>query len=126
MLAERMFDKDAEAIIKTVVEKAKAGEPWAAKLVIERIIPPARDRTTPFALPSIAGPADLPIAVQAVLDAAAKGELSLEDGEKIVGLLAGLRAAYESADLAARMVEMEARLAALTAGAGLGQSGGGQ
>ena len=95
---------------------------WACKLVIERIIPPARDRATPFTLPPIAGPADIPQAVQAVLDAAGKGDLSIEDGERIVGLLNGLRAAYEGADLQARLDEMQARLDDLVAKAGQGSS----
>jgi hypothetical protein len=120
MLAEKLLDKDAGAIIKTLVEKARAGEPWAVRFVAERIIPPARDRATPFALPPVNGPADLPQAVQAALDAAAKGDLSLEDAERVVGLLNGLRAAYEGADLAARLDEMAAKLDALATKAGQG------
>jgi hypothetical protein len=45
MLAEKLFDKDAAKIVRKVVAAAQAGEPWAAKLVIERIIPrPATGR----------------------------------------------------------------------------------
>jgi hypothetical protein len=76
---------------------------------------------TPFDLPPIDGPADLPRAVKAVLDAAGKGDLSIEDGERVIALLTGLRQAYEGAELAARMDEMAAKLDALTARAG-GQS----
>jgi hypothetical protein len=115
LMAEKLFSADTAAIIKKVVASAKAGEPWAAKLVIERIIPPARDRATPFSLPPIKGSGDLPQAVQTVLDAAAKGDLSLEDGERVIALLSGLRQAYEGADMAQRLDEMAAKLDALTA-----------
>ena len=75
-----------------------------------------------FDLPKVDGPADLPRAVKAVLDAAAAGNLSLEDAERVVALLTGLRQAYENADQAERLNDMEARLAALTIQAGAGQS----
>jgi hypothetical protein len=117
-MAEKLLDKDAAAIIKKLVAKALAGEPWAVRFVAERIIPPARDRATPFELPPITGLGDVPQAVQAVLDAGARGDLSLEDAERIVALLAGLRAAYEGASMAERLAELEARLAALTAQSG--------
>jgi hypothetical protein len=118
MMAEKLLDKDAAEIIKKLVEKAKNGEPWAVRFVAERIIPPARDRATPFSLPKIDGPADLPRAVQAVVDATSAGDLSIEDGERVIALLTGLRQAYEGASMAERLAEMEARLAALTAHAG--------
>jgi hypothetical protein len=118
LMAERLMSADAEAIVKKVVAAAKAGEPWAAKLVIERIIPPARDRATPFDLPPIAGPGDLPRAVQAVLDAASKGDLSIEDGERIVSLIGGLRQAFEASDLAAKLDAMQAKLDEMTARSG--------
>lgn len=120
MMAEKLIDKDAAAIIKKLITKAKAGEPWAMKFVAERLIPTARSRATPFELPPIDGPSDLPQAVRCALDAAAKGDLGLEDAERIVALLAGLRAAYEGADMAARLDEMAAKLEALTARAGPG------
>ena len=118
MMAEKLLEKDAATIIKKLVEKAKNGEPWAIRSAADRIIPPARDRATPFNLPPINSPAYLPRAVQAAIDAAAKGELSLEAASQVVALLTGLRVAYASADLAERMNEMEARLAVLTATTG--------
>ena len=120
LMAERLLDKDAAAILKTLVEKAKAGEPWAARFVAERIIPVMRTRPTPFELPKIDGPADLPGAVQAVIEASSRGDLSLEDASQVVALLTGLRQAYEGASMVARMDEMQAMLDALTNRAGSG------
>lgn len=48
MMAEKVLGADAADIVKKVVASAKAGEPWAVKLVIERILPPAKDRPTPL------------------------------------------------------------------------------
>ena len=111
--------KDAKAIVKSVIELAKAGDVESRRVFMRHLLPQS-SWPTPFDLPKINGPADLPRAVQAAIDAAASGELGLEAAERVVALLTGLRQAYESADLAERLNEMEARLAALTAQAGTG------
>jgi hypothetical protein len=69
---------DAKTIVKSIVDQAKAGDAESRRAFLRHLLPQSK-WPTPFELPPIAGPADLPIAVQAVLDAAAKGELSLED-----------------------------------------------
>jgi Family of unknown function (DUF5681) len=115
VMAERLLSKDAAAAMRKIGAAARAGEPWALKFIGERFIPPARASPTQFALPSIAGPADIPQAVQSALDAAANGDLSLEDAERVIALLSGLRQAYEGADMAQRMDQMQARLDALAA-----------
>jgi hypothetical protein len=71
-----------------------------------------------FDLPPINGVADIPQAVRCALSAASEGRLTIEDAEKIIGLLNGLRAAYEGVDLAARLDEMAAKLDDLAAKAG--------
>ena len=47
-----------------------------------------------------------------------KGELTLEDAERVVALLTGVRQAFEGADLAARLDEKAARLDEIAARAG--------
>jgi hypothetical protein len=53
-----------------------------------------------------------------VLEAAANGDLSLEDAECVVGLIAGLRQVFEGASLATRLDDMAKQLEALTVRAG--------
>ena len=103
---------DAKVIVKSVIESAKAGDVESRRAYLRHLLPQSK-WPMPFDLPAINGPADIPQAVQMALDAAAKGNLSLEDAERVVGLLTGLRQAYEGADLAARMDEMAAKLDAL-------------
>jgi ribosomal protein L17 len=97
--------KDAKPIVESIVAQAKAGDVESRRAFVKLL--PQGKWPTPFDLPPIKGPADLPIAVQAVLAATAAGDLSLEDGERIVGLLSGLRAAYESAAMVERMNDMD-------------------
>lgn len=112
--------KDAVEIVRSICAEAKAGDVESRRVFV-RLLPQSSWPVT-FDLPKVDGPADLPRAVKAVLDAAGKGDLSIEDGERIVGLLNGLRTAYEGADLAERLSDMEAQLTALTMQAGPGQS----
>jgi len=107
----KIVSADARAIVKSISEQAKAGDTESRRVFI-KLLPQAR-WPTPFSLPKIAGPCDLPQAVSAVLEAAAAGHLTLEDAERAVGLLAGLRQAYEGANLATRVDEISKRLAAL-------------
>jgi hypothetical protein len=113
MAAEKLLLADIEEIAKTVVREAKAGAHWACRLVIMACLPPARDRLTPFRLPKIAGPDDLPDAVMTVLEAAASGEITLAEAERVTRLIEGLRAAYETRDLASEVETMRAEVDAL-------------
>lgn len=40
MLAEQLLDGEAEAMIRTVIEKAKQGDMVALRLCLDRIVPP--------------------------------------------------------------------------------------
>jgi len=42
-IAEKLFAADISDVVKKVVEAAKNGESWACRLIIERLIGPARE-----------------------------------------------------------------------------------
>ena len=100
--------KDAVEIVRSITTAAKAGDVEARRVFV-RLLPQSSWPVT-FDLPPVDGPADIPRAVKAILDAAAKGEITLHDAGRVIELLGGLRQAYEGATLAERLDEMEARL----------------
>jgi hypothetical protein len=110
VLAEKLFSADAAKIIKKVVAEAQNGQSWACKLVIERIIPPARDRPTPLDLPPIASPADLPVALAKIIDAMAEGALTPNEAAAIVTTLEAYGRASVFAGHEERLAALEARL----------------
>ncbi|HZZ24288.1 MAG TPA: hypothetical protein VFE60_17640 [Roseiarcus sp.] len=114
-MAEKIFSNDLKAVAETTVREAKNGQSWACKLVIERILPPARDRPTPFKLPPIASPADLPPVAVSLIEAVASGELTPGEGDALLGMLDKLRAAFESADLAQEIADMRIEIETLRA-----------
>lgn len=108
---------DAKTIVKSVIDQAKAGDAESRRAFLRHLLPQSK-WPTPFAMPEIKGPGDIPQAVRCALDAAAKGDLSLEDAERVVALLTGLRQAYEGADLAAKLDAMQAKLDEMVARGG--------
>ena len=93
ILAERIFADNIKSICEVVTREAKAGANWACKLVVERILPPAKDRPTPFPLSAINSPADLPPFATRLLEAVAAGELTPAEGDALLGMVDKLRAA---------------------------------
>ncbi len=115
VLAEKIFADDIKSICEVVTREAKAGANWACKLVVERILPPAKDRPTPFPLPAINSPADLPPLALRLLEAVADGALTPAEGDALIGMVDKLRAAYKSADMAQEIAELRAEIEGLRA-----------
>ena len=105
VMAEKLFAADTKEVVKKVVEAAKNGESWACKLIIERLIGPAREApglTTigpvDYAEPRTAAEARAMILVLG--GKVARGEISVEAHDVLLGNL--------RAYLADRAAELEA------------------
>ena len=55
LAAAALLAGEAEALTRKAVEMALAGDPTAMRLCMERVLPPCRERTVKFSLPSIDG-----------------------------------------------------------------------
>ena len=80
LLAEKLMQDDAKAIVAAVLTAAKDGDMTAAKLVLERIAPARKDSPVAFELPKIERPADAVAASAAVLAAVASRRPHAERG----------------------------------------------
>jgi len=90
--------EDLVEILRGVVEKAKAMEPWAVKLIMDRCIPAYRVTEKPVTLPGLNNASTPADAVAAVMAALGRGELSpVQASQLLVGL-----------DSAARTLEQDA------------------
>ena len=79
-----LLGNDLEAITQALIEKAKAGESWAIKLVIDKLIPNAKDQPVTFRLPRMEGAHDLRQALSGILTAISKGKLTPDEGRQAV------------------------------------------
>lgn len=106
-LAER-----ADDVVQTVLNAALAGDLQAARLVLERILPPLKAHAVPADLPSLAGPNTLTAKADAVLDAIAAGTLAPDVGATLITAVAGAARVAEISELADRLEAIERALSA--------------
>lgn len=93
------------AIITKLVEQAKTGDAGAARLLLERVLPPvkATEQTVPIALPE----GSLADQGRAVLNAAGAGVLAPGQASQLLAGLGSLAKLIETDELAARVAELE-------------------
>jgi hypothetical protein len=109
-LAEKLIGEDAEAVLQKVIAAAKLGDMQAARMIIERILPPRKDRPISFKMPPISSANDAPKAMAAITAAVATGELTPAEGREIAAIVEIYVRAVETAEvvaLAARLDELE-------------------
>ncbi|ARN80682.1 DUF5681 domain-containing protein [Methylocystis bryophila] len=106
-LAETLMSDDAEAIVKKVVEAAKAGDLTAARLVLDRIAPPRRDSPVRFNLPRIERPSEAAAAMTALLEAVADGEITPSEADGVARLVEGFVKTLETSELETRIAALE-------------------
>jgi hypothetical protein len=108
---QSLLDNEGEAITRKAIELAKAGDSTALRLVLERLIPPTRERRINLTLPKIESAADIVGAIAAIMQAVANGSITPGEGQTLAALMEAQRKSIETA-------EMENRLAALEAANG--------
>ena len=109
MLAQRMMEDDAAEVVAAVVAAAKDGDMSAAKLVIDRLVPPRKDSPVNFDLPAIKSASDASAAMAAVLGATAAGDLTPAEASEIAKLIDVFTRTHEACELEKRIVALEER-----------------
>ena len=110
VLCEKLLAADAASIISMVLNLAKLGDLGACRIVVDRLIPPMKERPVVLALPDTSSAEGIAQAQGAVIAAVAEGDLLLSEGASLAGLLEARRKALETADLERRINAIEARL----------------
>jgi len=100
---------DADDIIRNVIHQAKEGDLAAAKIILDRILPPLRATSAPVtvAVPDGSDPVSL---AEAFLAAAADGRISAETASQLLAATANLTRIIESQELKPRLEALEAAL----------------
>jgi uncharacterized protein DUF5681 len=107
---EELLEGEGEAIGRVCIEKAKAGDPVALRLAMERISPVRRGRPVKFQLPAVSTANDVVAGISAVLHATAHGDLTPEEGAIIAGILETKRRGIETVEIERRLAELEAQM----------------
>ena len=95
-------------IIAKLVEQAKGGDAGAARLLLERVLPPIKASELAVAIPLAAG-ASLADQGRAVLDAAGAGALAPGQAAQLLTGLGALAKLIEADELDARIAALEGK-----------------
>ncbi|WP_201835053.1 DUF5681 domain-containing protein [Microvirga zambiensis] len=104
---EALLDGEAEALTRKAVEMALGGDTTAMRLVMDRILPPRKDRPVTFALPKLETPADAVKASAALVEAVASGDLTPSEAEDLSRLVDRYVRAVETTDILERLESLE-------------------
>ena len=108
LMAERLMEGEAEAVIRAVVAKAKKGDMRAARLVLDRIAPLRRGRPISIRLPAVRTAADASLALSLVTTAMAAGEITPEEASAVAMVIEANWRALGIEELERRMTALEA------------------
>lgn len=100
---------DADEIIQSVIDQAKQGDLAAAKLILDRILPPLRPTAAPVSIPLPNGTDPVSLA-ESFLAAAADGRISADTASQLLAATANLTRIIESQELKPRLEALEAAL----------------
>ena len=109
MLAEKFMEDEAEDIVRAVVNAAKAGDPTAMRLCIDRLAPLRKGRPITFDLPDIETASDITKAFCMIAKAMAAGGLTPDEAGTVATVIEAHRKAIETAEFEERLRRLEAR-----------------
>ena len=98
--------KDIPEIINQLVVNAKGGDTQAAKLLLERVIPPTKSIEQPVEI-NLPVDADLSVQGQLIIQAVADGVLAPGQGSSLLNSLGTLARIKEFDDLEKRLIALE-------------------
>jgi hypothetical protein len=99
--------EDLPAIIATLVKAAKAGDVRAAELILSRVAPPLRATREPITVEAAASATTPAEAAQALVRAAAAGELAPDVAAELIAALRGCSDIRQADEIERRLAELE-------------------
>ncbi len=106
---EALLEGQHAKLTQKVIDKALEGDVTALKLCLDRLVPMRRDAPISFELPKVSTVADTVVASSAVLAAVAAGEVTPDEGGRVMALLSAHRGIVETGHLESRIAALEAR-----------------
>jgi hypothetical protein len=107
VVLQELLDGAGKGLTARCIKMAHDGDPTALRLVMERLIPPRKDRPVSLRLPKINTAAEVSKATAAVLRAVASGEITPSEGEIVSSIIEMRRRAIETAEFESRLAALE-------------------
>ncbi len=110
LAAEALLEGSLEKICRRIEEEALDGNMHAAKMILERFLPPRKDRLIRIDLPEIKNYTDVLSASNFVLLAVCKGEISPSEGEALSRAITLHAQILEASELEQRVQTIESKM----------------
>ena len=107
ILAEKLMEDEAEAVVRAVIDKAKEGDMTAARIVVDRIAPIRKGRPIKLPLPKVKTADDLAAAMASIVNAMAEGNITPEEATAAASVLEMRRRAIETMEFDQRLRALE-------------------
>lgn len=107
LAVEALLEGSLDKICKKVEEEALNGNMQAAKMILERFLPPRKDRCIKIDLPPITTCSDVLNAVGFIVNAVGKGKITPSEGELLSRTIESYSKALESCQLEVRLKSIE-------------------
>jgi hypothetical protein len=107
IIAETLLQGEAEALTRSAIERAKAGDMTALRMCLDRLAPPSRHRTIAIELPPLASAQDAAAALAAITAAVSAGELAPSEAGDLFKLVDGFARMQEATILEQRVAKLE-------------------
>jgi hypothetical protein len=107
---ESLMEDQAEALGGKMIDLAMSGNTTALKFCLERVTPRMKSRRLNIELSAIQTPADVSAAMSRVIEAAACGDIDVEQARSMTSLLDMKRKCLEAVELEERMVLIEKKI----------------
>jgi hypothetical protein len=105
-----LIEGQGEAVVQALLAAAKGGDVSAGRALLDRLVPPRKERPVKVALPELRSATDARNALAAVAAAVADGEILPGEGEAVVKLLEAYARTAAAAELEERVAALESRL----------------
>jgi hypothetical protein len=102
-----LLEGEAEQLTRKVIELAKDGNIQALRICMDRLMPPAKDRTVLFEMPPIQDLNDISAGMSSIRAAVSEGTLTPQEGEIISRTLEQHASMMVYEDLQKRVEKLE-------------------
>ena len=107
ILAETLLDGQVEELMQKAVSMALGGDASVMRAVLDRLLPPRRERPVSVEMPKINAASDLIAAASALTDAVAVGDITPGEAASLSTLVGNVAKAVETIELADRLAKLE-------------------
>lgn len=107
---QALLDDEAESVTRKAIEMALGGDITAIRLVLERILPPRKDRPVNVDIRHLETAQDITQAVSGIFDAVTCGDITPLEAKALTSIVDDIRKSIETQELEQRLLSIEQKL----------------